>query len=343
MNDKHKLELFTRQDMLDDIRYTILNQLDWFDESSQEKAIIMLNATKTYRQTQNEQELFLTREEKQALYKDWIDYTSTIYDLSYKKDTIVIGSDTYNFEIRFVSKKVMLTSLGLKLGPLIYLCRSIIKLDQHIIIELLRRINNMLPEFDFIWSLNKPALYIYNQPKTKELYIYSNYKNVYYIKQISNSITYEFWCTKEGLHKKDGPALIETNNEHITVKKWYTNGILNRDDGPSIYSYDNNGQLITEEWYKLGVLNRIDGPAKTYYYKNGRPRRLEWYKNREKHREDGPAVSEYYENGNIKLEIWYINDYHHRKNGPAYIEYNNDGQVKYEEWYINGIEFKPKQ
>ncbi len=60
----------------------------------------------------------------------------------------------------------------------------------------------------------------------------------------------QVWYLNGQLHREDGPAYIEGNNQ-----KWYLNGKLHREDGPAIIDGD------YQEWYLNGELHREDGPA----------------------------------------------------------------------------------
>ena len=146
----------------------------------------------------------------------------------------------------------------------------------------------------------------------------------------------EVYLKDGNLHKEDGPAYIECNdNGTVWREYWYFNGKLHREGRPAVIEYNDDGSISYEEWYLNGQQHREDGPAYVEY-EDGSVSSEAWYLNGEKHREDFPAVISYYEDGSVWYEMWYLNGDKHREDGPAKIWYNDDGSVYRESWYLNG-------
>jgi hypothetical protein len=72
------------------------------------------------------------------------------------------------------------------------------------------------------------------------------------------SINTENGVTVWKLHRVDGPAVYELNNEHYY--EWFLNGRRHRVGGPALVQDDGN-DVWTEEWFIHGVRHREDGPA----------------------------------------------------------------------------------
>ena len=178
----------------------------------------------------------------------------------------------------------------------------------------------------------------------------------------------EEWYTKKNtLHRVDGPAITEYNDDK-TREVWCYDGTIHRtDDGPSIVNRL-NGKVVSQYWNKDGKQHRINGPAVIEYYEDGNKKLEEWYIEGRLHRLDGPAQVKYenwngidndkkkfegwyknggkyryirYENGYKQYEFWGENDtLLHRVDGPACIYYNELGIKEREEWYQNGKCFR---
>lgn len=55
------------------------------------------------------------------------------------------------------------------------------------------------------------------------------------------------------LHRTDGPAFVQTNNEGIIIhEEWYQENELHRSDGPAQISYDHKGGVTKFFWFLEG-------------------------------------------------------------------------------------------
>ena len=74
----------------------------------------------------------------------------------------------------------------------------------------------------------------------------------------------EKWWKDGGLHRLDGPAVIERDPATDTVicEEWWSDGTLHRVDGPAVIERDPATGIVTrEDWWNDGSLHRTDGPA----------------------------------------------------------------------------------
>ena len=120
---------------------------------------------------------------------------------------------------------------------------------------------------------------------------------------ISGKIVSEYWRNAEGgLHRPDGPAVIETDRITgvVTEEQYYLNGEIHRPDGePAMINYcHKTGNVLRKAWLENDILVRSGG-LPTMEYFDGHTQKLvraEYQISRggscksRLHRLDGPAV-----------------------------------------------------
>ena len=119
----------------------------------------------------------------------------------------------------------------------------------------------------------------------------------------------EVWYRDGKLHREDGPAWNDWENEKQINEGWYRDGKLHREDGPAINNWQDE-KKIRECWYRDGKYHREDGPAFTTW-QNEKKIREGWFRDGKSHREDGPAWTKW-ENEKKIMEKWYHDDNLHR-------------------------------
>ena len=137
----------------------------------------------------------------------------------------------------------------------------------------------------------------------------------------------------------DGENYLYVEKTHDTIS-YYLNRILHRNDGPAKIEYNNDGNISKEEYWINNEIYRENGPSVIYYFKDGSIFNEIYFKNNEIHRENKPARIFYYENGLVFLEENLYNGLFHKIDGPAVIWYYHDNN-NLKQYYFNGIEFEP--
>lgn len=122
-----------------------------------------------------------------------------------------------------------------------------------------------------------------------------------------------------GMHRLNGPAYMEYDENKINCVSYYKNGqSWNNNNGPTQISFYNNGNVQEIqynvcndylnnpiEYRPINVFHRLNGPALMRFYKNGNPMFIGYYINDDLHNFNGPAIILYNENGNIKEKKWW--------------------------------------
>mgnify|MGYP006423788243 CR=1 FL=1 len=73
-----------------------------------------------------------------------------------------------------------------------------------------------------------------------------NWLTVY---KINDKILYYF---NDKLHRKDGPAVILSDN-HRVIKNYFYNGKIHRKDGPALLCISNSGEIIDKKYFYNGL------------------------------------------------------------------------------------------
>ena len=69
----------------------------------------------------------------------------------------------------------------------------------------------------------------------------------------ADGLTYETWTRRNLLHRKDGPAEIETSGSgRLSYQAWWQNGMLHRTDGPALVIYADDGSVHDVRWFVNG-------------------------------------------------------------------------------------------
>jgi hypothetical protein len=86
----------------------------------------------------------------------------------------------------------------------------------------------------------------------------------------SDGTIYHSFLSSKTLHREDGPAVVEKNNQDEIMKEgWYRNGIIHNDNGPAMVEKYDNKTLKVQKWYINGKNHKLDGPAVIWYNKDG--------------------------------------------------------------------------
>jgi hypothetical protein len=138
---------------------------------------------------------------------------------------------------------------------------------------------------------------------------------------------------------RDGPALIETNENGVVTREEYIHkGVWSRALGPAVIWRNDQGRIIREMYYNKGFKDRApaEGPACTIFDNAGTPVLEEFRVNDALHNDSGPAYIERDSDARVVYVAWYRDGKRHRaiKDGPAVVQLLPSG-VK-EEWYVDG-------
>jgi len=151
-------------------------------------------------------------------------------------------------------------------------------------------------------------------------------------------VTTRTWIKDEKLHKEDGPAQIEIDEDgEVILEEWYLEGqVCRKDGGPSIVEYC-EGDKVEETWCIGKIKHRENGPAVIRTDPDtDEVTREEWYINDALHRNDGPAEI-IREKGVITSEAWWEDAHPHKEGAPALIHRDsNTGAVTNESWFRLG-------
>lgn len=130
--------------------------------------------------------------------------------------------------------------------------------------------------------------------------------------KVADGVEYYYMKDSDTLHREGGPAVRYQNGD----EEWYFKDLLHRADGPALIEDDD------QYWYHMGRQHRMDGPA--VIYADGS---YEYFLNDRLHRTNGPAVYHNYTEGD-RYEYW-LNGKMHRLDGPAVIDESENGENEY--------------